>query len=192
MTSIIRPRTVASTAVAAVLVLVLTACAPDKTPSPVVAADTSDPPPYASGDEALIAAQSSYEQFMAVANKIMAEGGADPDRLDAVASPEIASGEKEGFEGFAERKLTVGGGSTITNAVLQSYSPSSTDGKGIITAYFCVNVSGVTVVDETGVSIVPSTRPDATPFEVVFDLVQKNPPQLVVSAKNVWAGEGIC
>jgi hypothetical protein len=192
MTSIIRPRTVAFTTIAAVLALVLTGCAPESSPTPLIAAPTQNPPPYASGDEALAAAQSTYEEFMAVANQIIVDGGASPDRIDAVAAPAVAQVEKDGFTDFAGRKLTIEGRSTIRAAFLQSYAPQSPEGRNVVTGYFCVDVSAVTVVDELGESLVQPTRPDATAFEVSFDLVETDPPKLVVSAKNVWGDDGIC
>ena len=167
-------------------------CVPDSTPRSTAPAPTNETPPFATDDEALAAAQSTYEDFMAVTKQIMADDGASPERLDSVAAPDVAIPEKEAMVDFVARKLTVEGASEVTGAVLQSYSPDAMDGRDIVRAYFCVDVSAVDVLDENGVSVVQPSRPDETPFEVAFDLVEADSPRLIVSEKNQWGGSGIC
>jgi hypothetical protein len=192
MRSILRQRTATFIAVAGALAVALCGCSPEESIPSAAPTSARGEGPFATDGDALAAAQKTYEEFMAVANQIMAEGGASPERLDAVAAPELAAAEKEGIEDFAARKLTVDGSSTVSAAKLQSYTPDAKDGLAIVRAYFCINVSAVEVLDENGASAVQPTRPDTTPFEVVFDLDEYDPPHLIVSAKTVWGGEGIC
>ena len=192
MRLILRRRTATLFAVTAALAVVMCGCVPEEPLPSAAPTSTRGEAPFATDDDALAAAQKTYEEFMAVANQIMAEGGASPERLDAIAAPELAAAEKEGIDDFAARKLTVDGSSTVSAAKLQSYTPDAKDGLAIVRAYFCINVSAVDVLDENGASAVQPTRPDTTPFEVVFDLDEYDPPHLIVSAKTVWGGEGIC
>jgi len=192
MRSILRQRTVTLLAVTGALAVALCGCTPDQPAPSTVPSPSSSDPPFATDEDALAAAQSAYEEFMAVTKQIMADDGASPERLDSVAAPGVAIPEKEAMVDFVARHLTVEGASAVTGAVLQSYSPEATDGRGIVRAYLCVNVSAVDVLDENGVSVVQPTRPDETPFEVTFDLVEADSPRLIVSGKNQWGGSGIC
>lgn len=191
MRSIKRLRVVANLAVTVALVALISGCTPAD-PQTKQVSESAPAAPFANDEEALAAAKATYEDFMAVANTIMVEGGASPDRLDTVATREVAEPEKEGFKELASRELTFSGASTIRAAVLQTYAPRAKDGRSIVRAYFCVDVSAVEVRDETGASVVNPARPIATPFEVAFDLVENDPPRLLVSAKNLWGGDGVC
>jgi hypothetical protein len=179
---------------AAVVALVALVCGctptgPKSTPPPV--SPTSEAP-FASDKEALAAAQATYEEFMTIANQIMADGGASPERLDAITSPAVAAFEKQGFVKLVGRDLKIGGGSVVIAAILQSYRPTAPDGRGILVGYFCVDGSGVTVVDASGASVLDESVPALTAFEVSFDLIERDPPRLVVSSKNAWTGAGVC
>jgi hypothetical protein len=191
MRTIMRPRSVVHLVAVVALLAVVCGCTPDEPQPKPSPASTSDAP-FADEDEALAAAQETYEEFMAVANSIMAEGGASPERLDAIATPSVAAFEKRGFEKLVARDLKVGGTSIVTTAILQSYTPTSTDGRGIVVSYFCVDGSAVTVVDGSGASVVDESVPALTAFQVTFDLLETSPSRLVVSSKEVWVGAGIC
>jgi len=192
MRSILRRRTATLFAVTAALAVLMCGCVPEEPLPSAAPTSTRGEAPFATDDDALAAAQKTYEEFMAIANQIMAEGGASPERLDAIAAPDVVAFETQGFKKFAERNLTAGGGSTVTTAVLQSYTPTVPDGAGIIVGYFCVDGSGITVVDESGTSVVDQSRPALSAFEITFDLAEKDPPRLVVSSKKIWDGAGVC
>ena len=191
MRLILRRRTATLTLAVVALLSLLSGCAPDQ-PSPPAPTSSLEKNPFPSDDEALAAAQATYERFMALTKQIANEGGLAPERIDDLATPEVASTEKEGFAEFAARKLTITGDSIVRSAVLQSYSPRAAEGRAIVTGYFCIDVSGVDVLDENGTSVVQPSRPDTTPYEVAFDLVANDPTRLIVSTKNVWRGEGVC
>ena len=191
MRRIRQPHAVTHLGVAIALASLISGCTPTDPPTKQVSASTPAAP-FASDEEALAAARKTYEEFMAVTKLVVNEGGVSPERIVALASPEIAAVEKDGIAASAGRNLAITGSSVVRNSVLQSYTPQVDGGRGIITSYFCIDVSGVDVMDETGASVVQSSRPDATPFVVVFDLVEKQSPRLIVSAKNVWDGEGVC
>jgi hypothetical protein len=192
MTSITRPRTVALTAMAAVSLLALSGCAPEQPSASTAAGSTHEAPLFATDEEALEAARVTYATFIDTANQIMVEGGSLPERIDEVATPKVANVEKDGFQSLVERKLIISGQSVVRDSVLQSYHPRSTDGTRVVSAYFCVDVSGVSLLDENGTSVVKSTRPDMSTFETEFDLASDSPTGLKVAANDPWGGEGIC
>jgi hypothetical protein len=148
-------------------------------------------PVFASDEEALAAAQSRYELFIATIDKVVAEGGAQVERIDQVAVPELAEEEKVGVRDFTSKGFRMTGRSQVTNAVLQS---RSTDGgvTSVITIYACVDVSQIEVVDQTGTSVVQSTRPDQSAFEVTLSVPNGNLSELLVVSNSVWNGGGVC
>jgi hypothetical protein len=195
MRSITRARTAAH--LAAVIALVVLAglvsgCSPSEPLVSTVPTSSSSAAPFASDDEALAAAQATYEDFMAVANQIMAEGGVAPERLDALATAKVAMPEKDGLSRLAQRNLRISGKPRVTAAALQAYATESRDGKNIITAYFCVDGSETSVIDSDGRSVVDKSGSNLTAFEVSFDLVDEVPPLLIVSEKTLWEGSGVC
>jgi hypothetical protein len=191
MRTIMRPRSAVHLAAVVALVAVVCGCTPDDPQPKPAPASTSDAP-FADEDEALAAARLTYERYISTANQIMAENGDSPERIDQVATPQIAAIEREGFQSFADRELMIGGQSTIEKSVLQSYEPGAADGKGVISAYFCVDASQVTLTDVTGASIVSPTRPDQATFEASFDLSTDSATALLLASNDPWGGEGIC
>jgi hypothetical protein len=190
MTSIPWPPTVAFTATAAVFILVLTGCAPEELRVSDAPADSSGPPPFTSTDDALAAAQATYEGYLAASDIIMSEGGANPERLDEFVTPEVAQIEQAGFEDLASRGHLLEGRAIIDSISLQSYSPGSSS--DVVSAYVCVDVRNVDVVDADGLSVVESTRAERSAFQVTFDLDPSTDSRLRVASNYAWAGEGVC
>jgi hypothetical protein len=191
MRLITRFKTMTSLAAVIATVALVAGCSPSEPLSKRVSEPTTTLP-FANDEEALAAAQETYEEFMAIANVVIVEGGAYPERIDDIATAAVATVEKEGFADFAARNLSISGSSIVRSATLQSYTPQAQDGQAIVKAYFCIDISAVDVVDKTGTPVANTTRPDTTPFEITFDLIETSPPRLVVSAKNVWDGDGVC
>jgi hypothetical protein len=148
-------------------------------------------PLFASDEEALAAARSTYEAFLNATDTVMAEGGVDPERIDEFATVEVASSEKASIAQFVERGDRIRGRAQVDSVALQSYSSDLGEGNEM-TVYMCVDISEVVVYDEQGTSIVATARPNRIPFQVTFEAVPVKPPRLLVSSKAVWDGEGGC
>lgn len=180
---------------AAVMVITLAACVgevdvPEAEPT---ANETATPPPvFASEEEALAAAVETYEGFLAQSDQILAEGGAGAERIDRFLMGEVEASERAGYAEMVGLGLRTEGSTKVTNAELQSFEPNAAEGKGIVRAYACVDVSGLRVFDRTGALVDVSHRPNDTPFELAFDLDTAADPPLVVSEKSVWLGHGVC
>jgi hypothetical protein len=171
---------------AVALILTMTGCGdppPPVTPTPT----SSAAPVFASDEEALAAAEESYRAYTEVADQIFHEGGADPDRLTAVATGDFLDASIAGFENVREKGWHSIGHSTFDSLELQRIDSSPS---GIVSAYLCGDVSGVEVVDSDGVSVVAADRPDRTYFEVIFDLDVATG-RLLVASRQVW-GDGKC
>jgi hypothetical protein len=162
--------------------------APAATPSAKASAAA---PVFASDEEALAAARSTYEQFVSTVDTVIAENGASPGRIDAFATPALAAEEKQGIQDFVAKGYTVTGRAVVTNAVFQSRSRTG-ELEGVVTLYVCMDVSGIEITDSAGTSAVEDTRPDLAALEVTFDAQADKPSELVVASKSAWNGGGVC
>ncbi len=174
----------------AALTLLLTGCVPAD-PVVTLVPVPSTTPLFASDADALKAAEDAYAAYLKVSDQILADGGADPGRIDAVATPSVAKDEKKGYAIFQQDGYKQVGLTTFDSASLQQYIAASPNGKGIVTIYVCANVAGVNVFGPSGQSVVSPSRPDRTPFEVSFD-VAANSHSLLISEKDVWEGKSFC
>jgi hypothetical protein len=193
MTSIPRPRTVAFTAITAMVVLILTGCAPEGPPAPTIGNAASDAPPFGNESDALSSARATYESYLRVTDQIISDGGSSPERLDEFVADDLAATEKEGFQDFADHSMRSVGSSQLAAFSLQSYDPkASPERSPIVVAYACVDISEVDVVNANGRSVVAAGRPNKSAFEVEFELDLSSSGKLRVAANEPWAGAGVC
>ena len=164
-------------------VLVLTGCVgsdPPVTPAPT----PTSTPLFASDAEALKAAEAAYKRFNDVADEILHEGGADPDRLKAVATGSLLSSNITGFKSYQAMGYRSIGSIASSDFRLEQLAA---DRKRTVTVYVCEDVSGVDVIDSSGKSVVPASRPDRQTMEIGFDSVA--PGVLVASSKLAWSDD---
>ena len=186
-----RLRTVPPLAIAALIACSVAGCLPlDPAPVPTIA--PTGTPLFSSDEEALAAAEEAYAAYLAVSDQIAQDGGANPDRLAAVAGSELAITEKTGYSELQNAGLRTVGSTKFFGATLQRFEAESTDGRDVVTVYLCSDVSGVDVLDTAGNSVVSPDRPPLTPFEVSFDLANSARAALVVSRKEPWPESGVC
>lgn len=184
-------RSVHLAAGAAVLIVMLAGCdgrEPPVTPVPTL----SVTPVFASDEEALAAAEESYKRYLAVSDQILQQSGSDPDRIDAVATSNVADDEKVGFKSFADHAYRSVGNTTFHNMQLEFYEPASQSGTDLIRVYVCTDSSNVDVVDSSGQSVLPANRQSEVAFEIGFDQLDRAKGPLVLSSKVVWEGGGVC
>jgi len=145
---------------------------------------------FKSDADALAAAKKAYLAYLAVSDQILVDGGANSKRLLTVATPEELKAQIPGFSEFQTNKWHGAGRTTIESFRLEGFFP--TQREGIVSAYVCVDVSGVNVLDAAGSSVVSATRPSLQPFEATFDLKTRNSKTLVVASQKPWTSGGVC
>ena len=186
-----RLRTVPPLAIAALIACSVAGCLPlDPAPVPTIA--PTGTPLFSSDEEALAAAEEAYGAYLAVSGQILNEGGAQPERIDEVVTPERAAIEKASYSDLGNAGLRTVGRTTFFGTVLQRFDTESPDGRDVVSVYLCSDVSGVDVLDAAGNSVVSPNRPALTPFEVAFDLAGGGGMTLVVSRKEPWPESGVC
>ena len=172
-------------ALAIIISLMLGGCvpsAPDASPTP----EPSSTPVFASEEEALAAAEEAYAAYVAMSDLIFVEGGANAERMTAVATGAFLEATLSSFNEVQANGLHSTGGTVFRDVSLQSYSPDSLSAD-IVSVYVCEDISAVNVFDSAGQSIVSADRPDQTVFQVVFDL--GNGGGLLVASREVWKNE---
>jgi hypothetical protein len=191
MRSITRFKTMTSLAAVIATVALIASCSPAERLSKQASEPTTTIP-FANDDEALAAAQETYEGYLRATDEVIADGGLEPDRVEEFVTAELALTEHEGFKDFRARNVYSTGSSRLTGFTQQSYRPNAPRGVGILTAYTCVDIADIDVLDSQGDSIVPADRPDQTAFEVVFDLDLATHGQLRVASTQPWTGGAVC
>ena len=172
--------------------LATAACTPEHTSDLPTTLASISAPPFASEDDALIAATESVTSFYQMGATILAEGGIDGERLNDFATPPMVAIEMSGFNELRDKGLVYRGQPVMTSVILQSYLPDALEGIGVVTAYVCQDGSSVTLEDANGSSLVSPLRTDLTEFQITFDLVDEGSPRLLVSSKTPWGGGGVC
>ncbi len=180
------------TAVTGLLILGLTTtlvgCS-DTTRLPDPTPEATAEPLFASDEEALAAAVEVYEEFLAVTDQILQEGGAEPERLEPLVSPDLYESELAGFEDFASSGARLVGSSSITASELQQRSPGSDPDSEEVIAYFCVSSEDTDVVDASGSSI----REPGAPVEYGFEVVTAFAPDgAVIESNQLFDGLQSC
>ncbi len=171
------PRLVAPTLLAA---LVLTGCLPSS-PAPTPPATTDAEPVFASEDEALAAAEEAYALFQATADQIIRDGGASPERIEDMVSPDLYAREVAGYEQLRTNGWR-GIGQTTFTLRLQAFSDDS------VVAYACDDLTQTDVLDSAGQSVVRPGRETLLAYEVEFDPSD----DMRILRKDIWEGGGVC
>ncbi|WP_448006081.1 hypothetical protein [Agromyces bauzanensis] len=179
----------AAVAAAGILALALGGCVgtPASTPTPTPSA--SSEPVFASDEEALAAAEAAYERFIAVSTNVTNDGGANAERLDAVAIGGALKDERAAALRFEEQGIRTAGVIAFTLADLQSVYTNEA-GSAVITVYICDDLRGLDLLASDGSSMVAEGRVVDVPYTV--ELQGANADLLKVSEKELWERDNFC
>lgn len=168
--------------------LVLSGCLPQSptvTPTP----QPSSTPVFASDEEALAAAEAAYAEYLRVSDAITADGGANPERIEPLVTPERAPAEAEVFAKFASRLLHTQGATAFDSGSLQVYAEDGI-GRASLGLYLCIDVTNVRILDSSGSDVTPD-RTNRLPLVVAFETRSGNP-NLLISGSDAWNGADFC
>lgn len=173
-------------AVAVLGMLALAGCGGGE-PLPTLPPTPSATPVFASEEEALAAAEQAYTAYLEMSNVISNEGGANPERIAPFVTEEQLPDELAGIALFVERRARSVGTSHAFGFVLQQLTQTG-DGAEI-TVYACVDVSGVKIVDDSGVDVTPVNREPLIALEI--QMIGK-PGALLIADSNKWPDSQFC
>ncbi len=167
----------------------LTGCSTFAEPAPAQEALVVEATPmFASDAEASAAAEAAYRNYIDVSDQIARDGGANPERLEALVSQDLYSQQLEEYGDVLAKGLRATGASTFDSFKLESYDPYS----GEIRVYVCIRVSSIRVVSKAGADVTPVERPDDLPLQVTFVRESDTGAHLSISASDVWSGKNFC
>jgi hypothetical protein len=174
-------------AVAAALALALAGCtepAPESTPT----SSATPTPVFASDEEALAAAEKAYADYLAMSDLIAQEGGANPERMEEVATGDALSGGIADAARYEDTGYRGVGQSVFDHMTLQSWVPGP---PATLRVYVCLDVSGTRIVDATGNTVIDTPATPRTPLEVSLER-PKQTDRFVVSDSVLWEGANFC
>jgi hypothetical protein len=134
------------------------------------------------------ASRIAYDKYLGVADQILTDSGAAPERIQSVATDAFAQDFAEDIAEYVAAGLRAEGSTAVLSFDIQSWNQ---DGDGYnVTAYICDDVSAVDVLDGNGESIVAANRDPTTPYQVHFEGDDLD--ELRVSVKDLWTGADFC
>lgn len=156
-----RSRSASTLALAAGL-LALTGCAgPDPAPPP-----SSSPPVFENEEQALAAGTEAYESYLSVWNRVVAEGGFDPARIDEVTTGELQAFENNSLSKLQELGWTFSGAASLEAFTISDWY-SKPDAAGVlIVGSACVDMTGLQATDAAGGSVIKPERPAKRTWDV--------------------------
>jgi hypothetical protein len=169
--------------VALALALLLSGCSPNGTPAIPVPEPTSAPV-FASDEDALAAAKVALAAYIAVSDAISQDGGANPERIAEVVTPEWLPTELNSWRAFQRRGEKLVGSTSIKKVKLEQTSDA-----GTVVVYACIDFTASTMIDKTGIDV-GRKGPDDGTLEITFEIAKSV--DLLLADSELWSGESIC
>jgi hypothetical protein len=176
--------------VAVALALLLVGCVPADpvvTPVPV----PSSTPLFATDADALKAATEAYAAYLAMSDRISADGGADAERIAPFVGDSELGNELRGFAIFRTKGYSTSGSSTFNNVALQQVLTAGKQQKEVV-VYLCSDATSIRLIAGNGSDITPADRADRQPFEATFISPVDHHALLVLTRNTPWSGSDIC
>lgn len=142
-------------------------------------------PVFASKAEAAEAAKDAYERYLKAVGEVANDGGEDAGRLRPFLTPAAFEEEARAVQQGRQAGLRTRGTAKLRALKLQRANLSS----GALTAYACVDLSGVTVLDESGDDVTPKDRVDQQTGLATFTFESG---RLLLARNGTWSGVSIC
>jgi hypothetical protein len=160
--------------------------APDPTPN---AAATSKPV-FESDAAALVAATKAYAAYLAMSDKISQEGGANPERIAPLVTPEWLDHEVSTAEALAKLGNHQVGAISFDSPSLQSREPASEDAE-VVAIYVCLDLTAARLLDETNQDKTAHGGNGRFPVVVTFKASQGEH-QMLLDKNSPWDGNDFC
>lgn len=185
-----RPLAGAALAAAGALALLLSGCAGDApAPSPSPSADAAEPI-FASDEEALAAAVQAYELYIETVDQLTQDGGEQPERIRDVVDDQYVQELLDSLQRLKESGNHTTGDTKFDQ--LKLVERTEEGGSAQVTAYVCIDVSGVRVINAAGDDVTPPDRAPRRPLQAIFVSSSDEPSKLLPSGSEKWTGDDFC
>jgi hypothetical protein len=159
--------------------------APDRTPNAVA----TSKPVFESDAAALAAATKAYAAYLAMSDTISQEGGANPERVVSLVTPEWLAKEIESAQTFAGKGIHQVGITKFDSPRLQ-VSDESEEGVATVAIYLCLDLSESRMTeDQSQADVTPNRDRTRLPFVATFQGESEN---LLLSGNVFWKGKDYC
>jgi hypothetical protein len=149
--------------------------------------EPSSSPVFASDEEALAAAEEAYGAYVAIYDRLLSEGGIDPEPLRLKVSDALFADIVDGMAIYSDRGWRTDGTSTFDSLELQQHAQDGNTASVVV--YLCADVSTVRILDSSGADVTPE-RQDRVPLEVEFSFIA--PTDSLLERSEVWTGADYC
>jgi hypothetical protein len=167
----------------------LSGCVPasaDPTPN---AAATSKPV-FESDAAALVAATKAYAAYLAMSDTISQEGGANPERIAALVTPEWLDREVTSADELAKSGNHQEGPTSFDSPRLQSREPGL-GGAENVAIYICLDLTAVRVLDDSNQDTTAPGVRARFPVVATFNALQGEQ-QMLLDKNSPWDGDDFC
>jgi hypothetical protein len=129
-------------------------------------------------------ATEAYERFLATNDLVLSEGGAEPERMTAVAEADALEKALTDASDFSQSGLRLVGRTVFDSVNLQQASADT------IAFYACDDVSQTDLLNVSGTSLVKPDRVTRSPWLITAKASTDE--TIRISKKELWAGENFC
>jgi hypothetical protein len=143
---------------------------------------------FESDAAALAAATKAYAAYLAMSDTISQEGGANPERLASLVTPEWLTEEIGSFQDSAGNGNHQVGRTRFDSPRLQ-VSDESEAGVATVALYLCLDISGSRIVDESQTDVTPQRSRTRLPFVATFVGESES---LLLNENVFWKGKDYC
>lgn len=143
---------------------------------------------FASDEEALVAAEAAYRNYIDVSDQIARDGGVNVERLEPFISADLYHQQIQEYADVASKGLRASGASMFDSFKLESYDPARDE----IRAYVCIRVANIRVMDSADNDVTPPDRNNDLPLQIVFARGLESEQSLSISQSEVWPGTNFC
>lgn len=156
-------------------------------PLPTLPPSPSSTPVFASEEEALAAAEEAYSAYRATSDLITSEGGLRPERIAPFVTEEQLKDELDGFRYFETNGIRSVGSAPVIEILLQQFLDEGDSYE--IVFYSCIDVSSVSIIDNTGADVTPADRPPLVALEVSMRGTNGD---FLLSDSDQWSDSQFC
>ncbi|RIX28764.1 hypothetical protein D1781_15350 [Amnibacterium setariae] len=130
-------------------------------------------------------AEATYRRYLNDLEVVSEAGNEGYSRLRSYLSTAAYEEESKSFEQLSARGLHTTGATKLIK--FQQQSANLRDGK--LTAYACIDLSDVRLVNEAGKDVTPKSRPGRQTFLPSFAVRNR---RVILMENGTWAGDSIC
>lgn len=170
----------ASALAALALAVCCAGCAAEPAPAPSATG-------FASEEEAFAAAEETYRAYVDALNRVDLSDPKTFEDVYAWTTGDANAGSRKSFAEMHANEWQVAGSTTIT-----LIAPVNSLGADIVTVAVCADVSNVTLVDDSGASVVASDRRDIQSMEFDLQAAASSPTGLLIARISGREGDPEC